>query len=138
MFKFNCPLCQKPITGTDELVGQSVQCPFCRNSITVPPSSHGRPCGIAEDWVVDRSTRYKRKILDTIGFLLLVPLSAVLFQKAADHLDIYKFTPWPFWFKVAAVASGIVGGILWEWSHILKETSPKAPKQAAPHKTLDL
>jgi hypothetical protein len=35
--KFSCPSCSQKIEGTEDLVGQQIQCPACHQNIEVPP-----------------------------------------------------------------------------------------------------
>ena len=40
MFKFNCPSCQKILTGTEELRCRLAQCLFCRATLRIPSEAN--------------------------------------------------------------------------------------------------
>ncbi len=57
----------------------------------------------------------RKKALRFLGYVLLLPLFAVVAEMACDRVGIYESEhPWPMWFRGGAVVSAIIGGLLVE------------------------
>ncbi len=42
-FKFNCPHCQQPLEGPQEIVGTTINCPSCNGAIKLPDPATSQP-----------------------------------------------------------------------------------------------